>query len=162
MDASKWTLENEKGHAMPGIKNCLELKPCPCCGKEAKMHKFWAIKCNKCGLNTARFDDRENAIAAWNRRAPEPVPPLMAVDPVTGSVTPVVEPGTSVIRWTTYNGTPGTLPMEHELLLVSRKEGDVDRAYLTDDTWTLNYMEEHEVIIGDQWAYFPEPPEESK
>lgn len=56
-----------------------DLKPCPCCGGEAKAECYvleGAVRCQRCGLSMARehgrFDDLgyPEAIAAWNRRAP--------------------------------------------------------------------------------------------
>ena len=54
-----------------------ELKMCPFCSSESRLlHQlvaairddFWVV-CRKCGMQTAHFDSKQEAIAAWNRRA---------------------------------------------------------------------------------------------
>lgn len=61
-----------------------ELKPCPFCGAKkddedeplgvwwsVDFYEDWIVLCDRCGANTGRFNRqaREEAIAAWNRRA---------------------------------------------------------------------------------------------
>jgi hypothetical protein len=48
-----------------------ELKPCPCCGGEAKIGRghglFWG-ECTKCELTTRGFEWASSAEAVWNLR----------------------------------------------------------------------------------------------
>ena len=52
-----------------------ELKPCPFCGGTATILKidnvWYEVHCDNCPCNVGRcwFPKREEAIAAWNRRA---------------------------------------------------------------------------------------------
>ena len=58
-----------------------KLKPCPCCGAEAKLdvllgkkYKHYRIACTQtemCGLSQRMFDTEEEAVRSWNRRAYE-------------------------------------------------------------------------------------------
>jgi len=59
-----------------------ELKPCPFCGKTPELLEDWDGKpyvacieddCNIC-VSTGNQSDASAAIAAWNERAPSPVP----------------------------------------------------------------------------------------
>lgn len=62
------------------------LKPCPFCGGEARLRYFkplgW-VQCKKCGATSAAVSDyyeetdgKEQAVAAWNRRAQPENEPL--------------------------------------------------------------------------------------
>lgn len=53
-----------------------ELKPCPFCGGEALgEERYWnslisyRVFCTKCFSETREFDDKEQAIEAWNKRS---------------------------------------------------------------------------------------------
>lgn len=51
-----------------------ELKPCAQCGGDAQTDfiegETYIIECYQCGMRTGWEDSPEDAIAAWNRRAP--------------------------------------------------------------------------------------------
>ncbi len=55
-----------------------KLKPCPFCGgTDITIHSpsshgltLYGVACDECGVRIKRFDEAE-AIAAWNRRAPQ-------------------------------------------------------------------------------------------
>ncbi len=64
----------------------------------------------------------------------------------------MTETNTSVIRWTQYDGTVGTLPLETEEVILYTKIGDMKACF----TGRLGY-EFEEMKIGDVWAYRPEP-----
>ncbi|MCD8350069.1 MAG: Lar family restriction alleviation protein [Planctomycetaceae bacterium] len=53
-----------------------ELRPCPFCGGEADvemvLNDYWNAYCVDCGATTTDIIDQNEAIAAWNRRTPEP------------------------------------------------------------------------------------------
>jgi Lar family restriction alleviation protein len=51
-----------------------ELKPCPFCGGDAQVTYFWQsyshmIVCEDCGNKTPPQHTKDEAVAAWNRRA---------------------------------------------------------------------------------------------
>ena len=55
-----------------------EIKNCPFCGGEAEIgapsgfENAYIVICSLCGVKTRFFRDSGGAIAAWNRREPEP------------------------------------------------------------------------------------------
>lgn len=58
-----------------------KLKRCPFCGEEVVLHgsedidgkstPYWYVKCECCGASVWGSNDKEKAIAAWNRRVKE-------------------------------------------------------------------------------------------
>lgn len=57
------------------LKYTGELKKCPFCGGEAKLHERYVsgsklniIECQHCFNRTASFSEKGEVIAAWNRR----------------------------------------------------------------------------------------------
>ena len=57
----------------------MELKPCPCCGGEARDHyqdvtlgRRWHIACGECGLSTIRVWHKADAVRLWNTRYTSP------------------------------------------------------------------------------------------
>lgn len=54
-----------------------KLKPCPFCGGKGKVwtgqfgHYFYG-ECENCGVETAKYDTKAEAIIAWNTRAEQP------------------------------------------------------------------------------------------
>ncbi len=82
-------------------------------------------------LGSFIYDSEEDAIAEWNSRAPEL--------------------GTSVIRWTRYDGTPETSP-----------DPGINGLVFHDDHFFSGCFA-HSIMTlksGDLWAYLPESPEE--
>ena len=120
----------------------IELKPCPFCGGEAALRNFervsWYVVCKNCDARIDSDASRDEAIDMWTRRASEP--------------------GTSVVRWTRYDGTPETLPDAHRMILLSYG-GRFDDFYVyqTISGGMLPFGNTFE--NGDLWAYLPEPPE---
>jgi len=55
-----------------------ELKPCPFCGGEATLQRWWVgfntrryinrVQCKKCRCNSGDWFQKPKAIQAWNRR----------------------------------------------------------------------------------------------
>ena len=122
------------------------LKPCPFCGKRAKMRRDnyevrYRATCEDydCFAGGIWYYKELDAIDAWNRRTPEP--------------------GTSVVRWVRYDGTTETLPeivdrCSHYVLL----NDGIDRlgVWMKRIIWV---QADRQPSIGDVWAYLPEPPE---
>lgn len=53
-----------------------ELKPCPFCGGETKIRTYssmgliaFFVRCNDCAAESTCYDTKEEAVAAWNKRA---------------------------------------------------------------------------------------------
>lgn len=77
--AVTWLGESGGASPSPALPGASELKPCPFCGSEATVSDrapspdgrtmYWAF-CFKrgCHGNHSSYSDREDAIAAWNRR----------------------------------------------------------------------------------------------
>lgn len=133
---------SSKGDAMPGeVKqshigepNETVLKLCPFCGGEGRLVECIdaiMVQCCDC-LASSCADDKESAISAWNRRAPEP--------------------GTSVVRWVRYDGTPETLPDHYEWILFTK----VNKRKFVPEVCKSEFAD---LNMGDIWAYLPEPPE---
>lgn len=95
-------------------------------------------------LGSFIYDTREQAAEAWNRRASEP--------------------GTSVVRWVKYDGTPETLPERMRNCLFVRPfcHGMMIRFLATGNRgWVCadGCHGDFDKKIGDLWAYLPELPE---
>ncbi len=74
----------------------------------------------------------------WNRRTPEP--------------------GTSILRWTRYDGTPETLPEEGKEIIVKGEK------FLPFCLWEGHWIDctdsfARDFNVGDEWAYLPERDE---
>ena len=105
-------------YGVPGDR--LMLKRCPFCGGEAVLIEndgvdgYASIHCYECVISTGgrygrtKSKARKYAISVWNRRTPEP--------------------GTSVIRWQRYDGTPETLPDAGKDCIVFRRMPATSRA----------------------------------
>lgn len=137
-----------------------ELKPCPFCGGEAIEVEYEAdnsrhIRCGVCHSETTamHISRPEEAVTTWNRRTPEP--------------------GTSVIRWTRYDGTQETLPKAGKIVFII----PIGMSMLPVTTiyngaeWEINMTTPHDKkpcymtkmpAKGDIWAYLPNPPEGMK
>lgn len=127
------------------------LKSCPFCGGEAEKVTFERmnetfVRCKSCGVCT-KMDNSQGdvAIDAWNRRTPGP--------------------GTSVITWYRYDGTPETLPEEDRTVIIKTQKlitvGDRSMGswFVVGNTFVDNPVE-LPCKKGDLWAYLPEPPRE--
>jgi Lar family restriction alleviation protein len=48
-----------------------KLKKCPFCGGEAELDLFYKtplVQCKDCGVESAMYDNKQQAIDAWNKR----------------------------------------------------------------------------------------------
>lgn len=138
------------------------LKVCPFCGGEASIAamsldshlEFWVLCAEGCGFYTPHYITEAEAVAAWNRRTPEP--------------------GTSVVRWVRYDKTnDDTLPEPgKEVLVLNRYDGQtmtiasLGVTQRDDPTYgdELGFLDAERQFVselrdGDLWAYLPEPPE---
>jgi Lar family restriction alleviation protein len=142
-----------------GEVNNMVLKPCPFCGGEADLYYDkqdpdfpFTVRCGDCDVERCMiYEDKEEAIAAWNRRTPDPM--------------------TNVITWTRYDGTPETLPEIGEFVLLNTKDKGVIGVWWSDrddgiDFWLhptgCREAAAIEVALGDLWVYLPQPPKEKK
>lgn len=95
-------------------------------------------------LGTFIYETREEAITAWNNRAPAPM--------------------TSVVTWVRYTGEPETLPEEDRTVILKTQKlvtvGDRSLAswFVVGNTFTSNPVE-LPCLIDDLWSYLPTPPE---
>lgn len=130
-----------------------DLLPCPFCGGEAKYYSrdnngggfgqnptdHW-ISCEQCYASMGLFDNRKEAIAAWNRRAP-------AWQPIATAP----KDGRSVLLWgkvTWYD------------------ESEFDTAdckavvgYYTDQEWRSETENPYsDIIWPEAWQPMPQPP----
>lgn len=72
------------------------------------------------------------------------------------------EPGTSVIHWTRYDGSPETLPLWNTQLLLVGIDSVCIGYYsrkADSQSWVSDEGDLQDVEIGDLWAYLPSPPE---
>lgn len=102
-------------------------------------------------LGSFIYDTKETAIAAWNRRTPEP--------------------GTSVVRWVRYDGTSETLPEKGKIILVKFPDcNDPQAAYVATDYCIEVFgadgnrgkvlsMRDGKTRLGYMWASLPMVPE---
>lgn len=68
--------ENMDGGNADMTEKTQKLKPCPFCGGEAHLvytigRGLWMAECGECEIETPIKDSESDAIAAWNRRAPQ-------------------------------------------------------------------------------------------
>ena len=126
---------------MPGE---VKLKLCPFCRGEGSIYGIGAdghtVKCRECLASIGCYHHSpKEAVAAWNRRAPEP--------------------GTSVVRWVRYDGRPETLPEiigSRSRAVVFMGKQDMLVVWMKKIQW---FSADREPKVGDLWAYLPEPPE---
>ena len=77
------------------------------------------------------------------------------------------KPMTSIVTWHRYDGTPETLPERCKpVLAFLTVERDVFPAYRWEyedrEFWQILASDSRSIIVGDLWAYLPEPPETSQ
>lgn len=65
-----------------------KLKPCPFCGGETKIRTYsgmgrtmFFVQCNDCAAESSCYDTKEEAVAAWNRRAERTCHVIMTAKP---------------------------------------------------------------------------------
>ncbi len=136
-----------------------ELKPCPFCGgnnvsvytneHENRKLKFTAhVSCYDCHIGSGSgFHETpkmatDEAYNGWNLRTPEK--------------------GTSVIRWTRYDGIVYTLPNEGKDVIVYLPRYGISKSTIrTGGVWGILHGKPdyvlYPVAIGDMWAYLPTP-----
>ena len=114
----------------------IPLIQCPFCGSNdiVSQRGNQQRMCMGCGAEGPEAKSRQGADALWNRRTPEP--------------------GTSVLRWTRYDGTPETLPESGREIL----------CYDGNGRYLGNYIRGEEMFLCVNidrvfWAYLPKPPE---
>jgi hypothetical protein len=124
----------------------MKLNPCPFCGREAKHETSdnsgyiaFRIVCTEsyCAASeTTWYGRKDDAIKKWNSRWNRRTP----------------EPGTSVIRWTRYDGDPDNIP--DKMVLFYPHDGRIMCR-------SIEYINPNDVFweSGDIWACLPEPPE---
>ncbi|MCD8139307.1 MAG: Lar family restriction alleviation protein [Planctomycetaceae bacterium] len=112
-----------------------ELKSCPFCGGKAGIEAYsfgqYSVQCHACREETGRYSGMEVAIAAWNRRTPEP--------------------GTSVVRWVENDGTYETLSERYRKIIAYNERGHLIDTYIRGEEPSLPR-------IIKFWGYFPELP----
>jgi hypothetical protein len=100
------------------------------------------VGCWNCGARgSAALTERE-AIEKWNHRE--------------------IEPGTSVIRWTRYDGTPETLPEDRNdriVRIMRVAERFRHNGQMIPNVDLVRPILLESMKIGEWWAYLPEPPE---
>ena len=77
MEATFFKVDAEDKDVPTKEKHEEKLKPCPFCGHEASLgggedvdgSPFWFGYCDECGAISLGDEDKETAIANWNRRA---------------------------------------------------------------------------------------------
>lgn len=112
------------------------LKPCPnpSCKKSMPAVGGFKILCNTCGTSGPTHINISDAVDAWNAlpRAPQ---------------------------WTTYDGTPETLPENGGRVLVSLVMKDGSRINMlagsTGKGWREGRVARWPYNIGDRWMYWP-------
>lgn len=150
----------------------MKLLSCPMCGEKAEVGEYYGeslVFCTGCGVQT-RSTRKRDAIAAWNRRAPIEINDMdSAVAYLAGlkegkklgeeSNLHTPEPGTGVVRWVRFDGTPETLPWKHmNVIMVREKDTALVHLNAFGNKWFSTSAGVFvDVEIGDVWSYCPEP-----